>query len=131
MQLSNHQKSWGVLSAGQGFLAVAAGAFGAHGLKDLVEAQNLAWWETACQYMMYHSLAGLIVVLLLGINDRFVWSARLFTLGNFFFSGSLFVMTLTDLTMLGMITPIGGLLYLAGWVWLIRMFVKNEKRSGF
>lgn len=123
MNFSLLQKRWGALCALQAFIAVAAGAFGAHGLKHLVTEQSLTWWQTACQYLMYHSLAGLILVGLAFYSARFIVSVRLFTLGNVLFAGSLCLMTLTGIKMLGAITPIGGVMYLLGWLLAIRTFV--------
>lgn len=128
MQLTKQQQFWGALCAGQALLSVAAGAFGAHGLKAMVSAHQLEWWQTACQYLMYHSLAGLVVVLLSLVLGISVLSARLFSVGNLLFAGSLCVMTLTDMRMLGAVTPIGGLLYLLGWFMLLRSFLKASKK---
>lgn len=127
MQLSRVQQRWGAIATLQAFISVAAGAFGAHGLKQIVAEQNLAWWQTASQYMMYHSLGGILAVLLMAVSARFLWSVKLFTLGNLLFSGSLFVMTLTDIRLLGAITPIGGVLYLSGWLVLLIGFLKPHK----
>ncbi|WP_417504161.1 DUF423 domain-containing protein [Marinomonas gallaica] len=127
MQLSRVQQRWGAIATLQAFISVAAGAFGAHGLKQIVAEQNLAWWQTASQYMMYHSLGGILAVLLMAVSARFLWSVKLFTLGNLLFSGSLFVMTLTDIRLLGAVTPIGGVLYLSGWFVLLIGFLKPHK----
>lgn len=127
MQLSRIQQRWGAIATLQAFISVAAGAFGAHGLKQIVAEQNLAWWQTASQYMMYHSLGGILAVVLMAVSARFLWSVKLFTLGNLLFSGSLFVMTLTDIRLLGAITPIGGVLYLSGWLVLLIGFLKPHK----
>ncbi|MBM6551032.1 DUF423 domain-containing protein [Marinomonas ostreistagni] len=105
-------------------LSVAAGAFGAHGLKNLVGPTQLEWWQTACQYLMYHSLAGLLAVGMLAVLPKVRRAPLLFSLGNLLFAGSLAVMTLTDLRTLGMITPIGGVLYLLGWLVMILGFIK-------
>ncbi len=121
------QRRWGAIVAIQAFIAVAAGAFGAHGLKHMVPPQNIEWWQTACQYLMYHSLAGLFVVMAASWRPSFLQSAKLFLMGNVLFSGSLMVMTLTDLRILGAITPIGGVLYLIGWGWIVRSFIKSEE----
>lgn len=125
--LSSSQRFWGALCAFQAFIAVAAGAFGAHGLKNLVAAQNLEWWHTACQYLMYHAIAGLFVVWASIWRSSFLFSAKLFSLGSVFFAGSLMAMTITDVRVLGAVTPIGGVLYLAGWALVIRSFLKNEQ----
>jgi uncharacterized membrane protein YgdD (TMEM256/DUF423 family) len=115
-----------VLAGVNGFLAVALGAFGAHGLKARMAAladgaQRLAWWETAAHYQLAHALAlGLCAQLIARGGGRAgeiaVWS---FTGGVALFSGSLYAMTLTGVRGLGAVTPIGGLLLLAGWGALI------------
>lgn len=105
-----------------GFLAVALGAFGAHGLKAFLGtledgAQRQAWWQTAAQYHLAHALAlGLTACLASRVQGQSVMIAGAgFALGVLIFSGSLYVMTLTGLRWLGAITPIGGLLLLVGW----------------
>ena len=115
-----------VLAGVNGLLAVALGAFGAHGLKarmaELADgAQRLGWWETAAHYQLAHALAiGLCAQLIARGTGRAgelaVWS---FTAGIALFSGSLYAMTLTGVRGLGAVTPIGGLLLLAGWTALI------------
>ncbi len=105
-----------------GFLAVALGAFGAHGLKAFLAsvedgAQRQAWWQTAAQYHLAHALAlGLTAYLASRVQGTSVMIAGAgFAFGVLIFSGSLYVMTLTGVRWLGAITPIGGLLLLVGW----------------
>ncbi|SBS35539.1 hypothetical protein MAQ5080_03210 [Marinomonas aquimarina] len=129
MQLSSSQQRWGAIAAFQAFLSVAAGAFGAHGLKNMVAAHNLEWWQTACQYLMYHSLGSVLAVLLASMSVKFLWSVRLFTCGNILFAGSLALMTLTDIRILGAVTPIGGVLYLAGWLVMLKGFLHTSVPS--
>jgi uncharacterized membrane protein YgdD (TMEM256/DUF423 family) len=104
-----------------GFLSVALGAFGAHALKDfLVANQRLATYETAVQYQMYHSLA-LVTTGILGLllpKSDFGWVGVLFLAGIFIFSGSLYFLCSTGIRWLGAITPLGGVSFLAGWLWL-------------
>jgi uncharacterized membrane protein YgdD (TMEM256/DUF423 family) len=101
-----------------GAIAVAAGAFGAHALKERLTERALAVFETAARYQMYHALA---IVLCAAVASH-VAGARvsgwLFTAGIALFSGSLYALALTDVKVLGAITPLGGLLFLAGWAWL-------------
>jgi uncharacterized membrane protein YgdD (TMEM256/DUF423 family) len=104
-----------------GFLGVALGAFGAHGLRSRVSAEMLAVFETGVRYHMYHVLALLIVAAAIGS----IGSARLLVLagwsfvgGILIFSGSLYALALSDVRMLGAITPVGGLLFLIGWACL-------------
>jgi uncharacterized membrane protein YgdD (TMEM256/DUF423 family) len=112
-----------VLAGVQGFLAVALGAFGAHGLKAKLAtlsdaAQRMAWWETAAQYHLAHALAiGLSAYLVnrAPSSTAAYVAGFCFTGGIVLFSGSLYVMTLTGVRALGAVTPFGGLLLLAGW----------------
>ncbi len=98
------------------FLAVALGAFGAHSLKQILETHGmLDAWNKAVLYHFIHALA-LLVIALFGIANRSAW--WLLFAGIIIFSGSLYVMALTNLRWLGAITPIGGLCFLAGWAWL-------------
>jgi uncharacterized membrane protein YgdD (TMEM256/DUF423 family) len=110
---------WLRIGAVWGFLAVAMGAFGAHGLKDRLDATGrLANFETAAQYHMYLALA-MVAVGLLQASGR--WSLPLsiagwcFLIGSAVFSGTLYALSLTGLRWLGAITPVGGVLILVGW----------------
>lgn len=107
--------------AASGFLAVALGAFGAHALKSRLSADMLSVYETAVQYHFYHTLALLAVALLLanGVQQGLLKaSAILFLLGLVLFSGSLYALALSGVKILGAITPIGGLCFLAAWACL-------------
>ena len=115
-----------VLAAGAGLalLAVVLGAFAAHGLKAVLDAQQLALFETASRYQMYHALALLVVGVML-TNPQFSrrmlkLAALAFILGIILFSGSLYLLALVGVSWLGAITPLGGLAFLAGW--LLTMF---------
>jgi uncharacterized membrane protein YgdD (TMEM256/DUF423 family) len=104
-----------------GFLSVALGAFGAHGLRGRLSAEMLAIFETGVRYGMYHTLALLVVSAAIGrLGDaRLLVSAGwLFVAGIVLFSGSLYALALTGVTTLGAITPFGGLAFLAGWACL-------------
>jgi uncharacterized membrane protein YgdD (TMEM256/DUF423 family) len=99
------------------FLAVALGAFGAHSLKSTLETHGmLDVWNKAVLYHFVHAIA-LLVLALYGTLNRGAW--WLLFAGIFLFSGSLYLMALTNLRSLGFVTPIGGLCFLAGWMWLI------------
>ena len=105
-----------------GMLAIIFGAFGAHALKKILSDDQLKSFETAVKYQMYHA----IVLLLLGFNFQFSTSEMYwcFTLGVLLFSFSIYGLVLSDakgkkLKFLGPITPIGGLLFVAGWLLLI------------
>jgi uncharacterized membrane protein YgdD (TMEM256/DUF423 family) len=109
------------LAAVSGFLAVALGAFGAHALRDRLSADALQIFQTGVSYQMYHALALLAVGILLArfSTDGSVWlnaAAWLFVAGTVLFSGSLYVLSLSGVTWLGAITPLGGLAFLVGWV---------------
>jgi len=99
------------------FLAVALGAFGAHSLKSALESRGtLDIWNKAVLYHFIHAVA-LLVLALYGTINRGAWG--LLFAGIFLFSGSLYVMAVTNLRWLGAVTPVGGLCFLAGWTWLI------------
>jgi uncharacterized membrane protein YgdD (TMEM256/DUF423 family) len=108
------------LGAISGFVAVAAGAFGAHALKERLSAEYLAVFETAARYQMYHALALLVVALLLSLRPlgTLQWAGWLFVVGTTLFSGSLYALALTGTRWLGAITPLGGVAFLAGWICL-------------
>jgi uncharacterized membrane protein YgdD (TMEM256/DUF423 family) len=109
-----------LLGSLSGFLAVALGAFGAHGLRSRIGPDMLAIFETGVRYQMYHALALLAVA----------WAATrwpgnavtsagwLFLAGTVIFSGSLYLLSLTGMRWLGAITPLGGLAFMAGWLCL-------------
>jgi uncharacterized membrane protein YgdD (TMEM256/DUF423 family) len=99
------------------FLAVAFGAFGAHALRSTLETRGmLDVWNKAVLYHFIHAIA-LFALALYGTANRGAW--WLFFAGILVFSGSLYVMALTNLRWLGAVTPFGGLCFLAGWAWLI------------
>lgn len=109
-----------MLAAFFGFTGVALGAFAAHGLKNRLSEQYLAIFHTGVTYQLVHTLALLGVALLATqIQSRLVtWAGVNFALGIVLFSGSLYVLTLTGVSKLGIITPIGGLAFLVGWLCL-------------
>ena len=106
-----------------GFIAVALGAFGAHGLKQHLSADLLAVYQTGVQYHFYHTFALLAVGLLMlymPASGALRWSGILFIVGIAIFSGSLYVLSLTGVKWLGAITPLGGAAFLAAWLLLAR-----------
>ena len=110
------------LGAVNGFLAVALGAFGAHMLEGRIPDKYIATWGTAVQYQMFHAVGLLVIGLLagkLGTLPSINWSGYLMFAGIIFFSGSLYVLSVTQISVLGAITPIGGVLFLASWVMMI------------
>ncbi|OMP66548.1 DUF423 domain-containing protein [Domibacillus epiphyticus] len=117
-----------ILGAINAFLAVALGAFGAHGLEGKVEPKYLEIWKTAVQYQMFHAIGLMIVGFLMGQfpgSSLLNWSGWLMLAGIILFSGSLFVLAVTAISKLGAITPLGGLAFLAAWVLVIAAAVKN------
>jgi uncharacterized membrane protein YgdD (TMEM256/DUF423 family) len=106
------------LAAFLGFSGVALGAFGAHGLRERVSPAMLEVYRTGVLYHLLHALALLGVALGARRLRRVRAIAALFTAGVVLFSGSLYAMALTGITMLGAITPLGGLAFLAGWAML-------------
>lgn len=104
-----------------GFLAVALGAFGAHGLKGVLTPDMLTVFHTGVEYQFYYSLA-LLALAMAPSTLSSKWTARAgvaFTFGIIVFCGSLYVLSLTSIKALGAITPIGGVGFLCGWGFLI------------
>jgi len=99
------------------FLAVALGAFGAHGLRSNLEARGmLDVWNKAVFYHLIHAIA-LLVLALYGTMNR--GACLLLLIGILLFSGSLYGLALTNVRWLGAVTPLGGLCFLVGWAWLV------------
>src|ERR1041384_1573001 len=99
------------------FVAVALGAFGAHGLRSALQARGmLDVWNKAVFYQFVHAVA-LLVLALYGTVNR--GACLLLLIGIVLFSGSLYLLALTNLRWLGPITPVGGLCFLVGWAWLV------------
>ncbi|TVX97366.1 DUF423 domain-containing protein [Cohnella terricola] len=102
-------------------LSVVLGAFGAHMLKDRIDADALGVYQTGVQYHMFHAVGILLVALLI---DRLAspklaqWAARLLLIGIILFSGSLYALAISGVKVLGAITPIGGVAFIAGWICL-------------
>ncbi|MCE7991465.1 MAG: DUF423 domain-containing protein [Roseivirga sp.] len=105
-----------------GALSVGIGAFGAHALQDTLTANGrLETFETGVKYQFYHTLALLLLgILMLNFDQNyFNYAAYAFIAGTVVFSGSLYTLSLTNMTWLGAITPIGGLGFILGWVFLV------------
>jgi uncharacterized membrane protein YgdD (TMEM256/DUF423 family) len=117
-----------ILAAISMFIAVSAGAFGAHGLKQVLDADMLAIWHTAVTYQMIHALGMLAIALLMSRFDKVYlgWAGSAMFIGIVIFSGSLYVLTLSGIRILGAITPIGGLAFLAGWLLLAWAAYKGQ-----
>ena len=126
--------NWLAVAAFNMALAVMTGAFGAHALKTRLSPEALSWWHTAVAYQMWHALGLLALGILLrvslnnpatlpvtGVNT----SAVLLQAGIVIFSGSLYAMALGAPRWFGAITPIGGLAFIAGWLWLAWNLMRN------
>ncbi len=116
-----------LIGAINAFLAVALGAFGAHGLEGKVEPKYLETWKTAVTYQMFHATGIFIIGILAGklpANALVSWSGWLMLIGIVLFSGSLYVLSVTKISVLGAITPLGGVAFLAAWVLLMIAAVK-------
>lgn len=127
-------KRFVVTGAVLGAIAVALGAFGAHGLKKIVPAETVQTFQTGVQYQMYHGLALLLTGLLYEkCSKRFVKTAGiLFIIGVILFSGSLYILTAgkvtetTGMDKAGMITPLGGLAFIGGWLFLFLAAIRGN-----
>jgi uncharacterized membrane protein YgdD (TMEM256/DUF423 family) len=105
---------WLFVGAVNAFLGVAAGAFGAHGLQGVIGAHALDIFHTGVDYHLIHAVAS--VALALSSEARFAASCAIFTVGTVLFSGSLYLYAITGHPALVFATPIGGVLFLTGWV---------------
>jgi uncharacterized membrane protein YgdD (TMEM256/DUF423 family) len=122
-----------ILGTVLGGLAVALGAFGAHGLKKLVPPETVATYQTGVQYQMYHALALILVGILTErtANSFLNYSGLLFLGGVVFFSGSLYLIVSMQAmnkaipTYIGIITPVGGLLFIIGWILLLLGIIRK------
>jgi len=126
-------KLYGQIAAIFGALAVILGAYGAHGLKPLLDEYSLSIYEKGITYQFYHTFALLAITLLMSrsTNSMLMWSGNCFALGILFFCGSLYLLATRSLLhtegltpILGPITPLGGLFFIAGWVFLGLYFFK-------
>lgn len=119
-----------IAGAVNALLSVAFGAFGAHLLEGRVADKYLDTWQTAVQYQMFHA-AGLMVIAvlmsssLLGPLGSLTWAGYLMLAGIVIFSGSLYVLSLTGISILGAITPIGGVAFIVAWIMIIVAAVKG------
>ena len=109
-----------VVGAISGCAVVLLGAFGAHGLKDILDAYGKSIFEKAVLYQMFHTLSILIIGLLEKVmpGDQLQMVGWTFLIGMIIFCGSLYLLAITGMKSLGMITPIGGILFIIGWAML-------------
>jgi len=120
---------WVFLGVLSGFLSVSIGAFGAHALKPFLDPSSLQTFETAARYQFYHALA----LILLGLYSERTDSKKSylitglgFSLGTLLFSGSLYALSISGIKELGLITPIGGVLFLIGWLFWIKNILQQK-----
>jgi uncharacterized membrane protein YgdD (TMEM256/DUF423 family) len=115
------------LGAILGFLGVAAGAFGAHAIRERVSPERLDNWKTAADYQLWHALATIVSALIAvrWTSGSAAAAGWCFVAGVVVFSGSLYALALTDRRKLGAITPIGGVLFLAGWAFLVLAAIRG------
>lgn len=122
--------NWSATGATTLALAVIIGAFGAHGLKDRLDAYSTSVYEKAVMYHFFHALGLLIVSLLPKLGYLSVrqgaWVCALLLAGIVLFSGSLYVLAITRIPMLGAITPFGGVSFIAAWLALAWMLLRNQ-----
>ncbi|MDN7244811.1 DUF423 domain-containing protein [Planococcus sp. 1R117A] len=113
-----------IAGAVNALLSVALGAFGAHMLEGRVADKYLDTWQTAVQYQMFHAVGLMVVGILMsssliGTLGSLSWAGYLMLAGIIIFSGSLYVLSLTGISILGAVTPIGGVAFIVGWIMLI------------
>ena len=116
------------LGATSAFIAVAAGAFGAHALRARLSPDLLATFETGARYQMYHALALLAAAWATARwpGSLIQWAGWLFVIGTVLFSGSLYALALSGVRWLGAVTPFGGVAFLGGWVCLVLAAVRGR-----
>ena len=110
--------------------SVAFGAFGAHLLEGRVADKYLDTWQTAVQYQMFHAVGLMVIAILmssslLGPLSSLTWAGYLMLAGIVIFSGSLYVLSLTGISILGAVTPIGGVAFIVAWIMIIVAAVKG------
>ncbi len=123
-----NSKTFFFLGCLSGFFSVAAGAFGAHALRGKLSTEMLAVFETGARYQMFHALALLAAAWAVtqfhpGLAKSAAW---FFVFGTLLFSGSLYILSLSGVRAWGAVTPLGGLLFLAGWLTLALSVVKSR-----
>lgn len=115
-------RTWMGAAAVNGFLAVALGAFGTHGLRDRVSERAFAAWETGAHYHLVHAVVLLLVAAATagGLLPEFIarWCLRLFQAGILLFCGALYLFGMTEVSRWGVVAPVGGLLLMTGWLTL-------------
>lgn len=131
MELLKNPKFWTALGCISSFLAIALGAFGAHGLSEKLTEKYMAVYQTGVQYHLFHSLTLLAFSFWMRLQaaetpgaEISIVPAIFFVIGIFLFSGSLYTLAITGISKLGMITPLGGLSFLIGWAYFAWVSLK-------
>lgn len=119
------KKLWIIISAVSGFTTVAIGAFGAHGLKEKLSPEMLEIFKTGVLYQFIHTIVLLILSLISFIKTKI--ASVFFLLGIILFSFSLYIYSTSGITIFAMITPIGGVCFLIGWLWIIVEVIRTKK----
>lgn len=119
------------LGAVSAFIAVSAGAFGAHGLKQVLDADMMTVYQTAVDYQMFHSIGLLVIGVLDRVSPRHCHRIAAWTMlaGILIFSGSLYMLSISGIRWLGMVTPVGGLAFLAAWLVLALGYLAGGRKS--
>ena len=122
----NDKKMWLIISAVSGFTAVAIGAFGAHGLREKLSAEMLEVYKTGVLYQFFHT----IVLLILSLNNfiKGKIASIFFLAGIILFSFSLYLYSTSGIRFFAMITPVGGVCFLIGWLWLIVEVIRRKEK---
>lgn len=123
----NDKKLWIIISAISGFTAVAIGAFGAHGLREKLSAEMIEVYKTGVFYQFIHTIVLLILSLTSFFNTKI--SSIFFLLGIILFSFSLYIYSTSGERIFAMITPLGGLCFLIGWIWIIFEVIRAQRTN--
>lgn len=120
-----------MIGATSAALAIAAGAFGAHALRTRLDARSFEIFETAAHYHLIHALALVLVGVLMAAGwDRAARAGVGFVVGTLVFSGSLYALAISGVKVLGAITPIGGVGFIAGWLLLAQVAWQRSRAAG-
>lgn len=123
----NDKKLWIIISAISGFTAVAIGAFGAHGLREKLSVEMIEVYKTGVFYQFIHTIVLLILSLTNFIKTKI--TSIFFLLGIILFSFSLYIYSTSGESIFAMITPVGGLCFLIGWLWIIVEVIRVQKNN--
>ena len=123
----NDKKKWVIISAVSGFIAVAIGAFGAHGLKNKISLEMMEVYKTGVLYQFIHT----IILMILSLTDfiKSSYASIFFLTGIILFSFSLYIYSISGIILFAMITPVGGVCFLVGWLWIIVEAIRRKGNS--